>query len=75
MTTVAVEAGGGVTVVTVVRGWLDEACAMQQPMTTQMTMGMTIRSTIDPTVAPTIIPTTLARERYKKALFKTDQIT
>ena len=73
MTTVAVEAGDGVTVVTVVRGWVDEVCAMQQPMTTQTTM--TAKSTIDPTVTPTAIPATLARERYKKALFKTYQKT
>ena len=50
-------------------GWLDEVCAMQQPMTTQTTM--TAKSTIDPTVTPTTIPATLARERYKKELCNT----
>ena len=68
MTTVAVEAGDGVKVATVVRGRLDEACAMQQPMTTQMTT--TAKSTIDPTVTPTAIPATLAREDTKKHSLK-----
>ena len=57
MTTVEVVGVGCATAVTVVRGRLDEACAMQQAMTTQMTMGMMIKSTIDATVDPTIIPT------------------
>ena len=45
--------------VTVVLGWLDEACALQQATTTQMMMGRTTKSTITPTVTPTAIPTTL----------------
>ena len=57
MTTVEVVGVGCATAVTVVRGRLDEACAMQQATTTQMTMGMMIKSTIDATVDPTIIPT------------------
>ena len=65
MTTVALV--GCATVVKVVRGRLDEACAMAQPMTTQTMMGMITKSTIDPTVAPTIIPTILlAGERNMK---------
>ena len=66
MTTVEVAGVGCATAVTVVRGRLDEACAMQQAMTTQMTMGMMIKSTIDATVDPTIIPTILAGERNMK---------
>ena len=58
MTTVAAVGVGCATAVTVVR-WRLEACAMQQPMTTQTTMGMMIKSTTDTTVDPTIIPTIL----------------
>ena len=67
MTTVAVVGVGCATAVTVVRGRL-EACAMQQPMTTQTTMGMMIKSTTDATVDPTIIPTILAGGRNMKRL-------
>ena len=68
MTTVAAVGVGCATAVTVVRGRLDEACAMQQPTTTQTTMGMMIKSTTDATVDPTIIPTILAGERNMKTL-------
>ena len=60
--TVAVVAGGCVTVVTAMRGCLDEACVTQQPMTTQMTIEIT-KSMIPATVAPATVPPILAVER------------
>ena len=50
------------TVVTVVRGCLDEACVTQQPMTTQITIEIT-KSMIPATVTPAIVPPILAIER------------
>ena len=54
---------GCVVVVTLLFWCLDEACALQQPTTTQMMMGRTTKSTITPTVTPTAIPTTLPIQR------------
>ena len=60
MITVSVVEAGCMVLVTVVLGWLDEACALQQATTTQMMMmGRTIKSTIPAIVPPTAIPTTL----------------
>ena len=59
MITVSVVEAGCMVFVTVVLGWLDEACALQQATTTQMMMGRTIKSTIPAIVPPTAIPTTL----------------
>ena len=56
MTTDSVVEAGCVVVVTVVLGWLDEACALQQATTTQMMMGRTIKSMI-----PAIVPPVTAK--------------
>ena len=52
MITVSVVEAGCMVFVTVVLGWLDEACALQQATTTQMMMGRTIKSTIPAIVPP-----------------------
>ena len=62
MTTLSVVEAGCVVVVTVVLGWLDEACALQQATIAQMMMGRT-KSTIPAIVTPTAIPTILPIQR------------
>ena len=53
--------------VTVVLGWLDEACALQQATTTQMMMmGRTIKSMIPAIVPPVTAQPTLPAEGYDK---------
>ena len=63
MTTLSVVEAGCVVVVTVVLGYLDEACALQQVTTAQMVMGRTINSAIPAIVTPTAIPTILPIQR------------
>ena len=60
--TVAVVAGDCLTVVTAMRGCLDEARVTQQPMTTQMTIEIT-KSMIPATVTPATVPPILAIKR------------
>ena len=63
MTTVSVVEAGCMVFVTVVLWCLDEACALQQPTTTQMMMGRTIKSMIPAIVPPAIAPPTLPIQR------------
>ena len=63
VTTDSVVEAGCVVVVTVVLGWLDEACALQQATTTRMMMMGRTKSTIPAIVTPTAIPTLLPKQR------------